>query len=268
MSGPQVPVVPDLTLFRNLPDSTWANLLLGAESLPPYPPEQVQRDWCGNAGLPLALQSGAFYSLVKDIYARHASRPLAESRLLDFGCGWGRLIRLFAKDLPADQIFGCDPDPKILEWCRHLPGIFRVSETRPRALPFDERFDLAFAFSVFTHLGPGTHADALTALHDALAPRGVLILTIRPRTFLENRAAELSQLSDEDLRRELGRYDAGEIVYRPYNLAPVQGEVPYGETVIPLAYARRHWTDRFEIVSDTSVYDADGYQQPVVLRRK
>jgi len=268
MSAFRLPVVPDLTVFRNLPDSTWANLLLGAESLPPYPPEQVQRDWCGNAGLPLALQSGAFYSLVKDVYARHARRPLAESRLLDFGCGWGRLIRLFAKDLPADQIFGCDPDPKILEWCRDLPGTFRVSDTRPHSLPFDERFDLAFAFSVFTHLGPGTHDDALTAVHEVLVPGGVLILTIRPRTFLENRGAELSQWSDDELREQLRRYDGGEYVYRPYNLAPVGGEVPYGETVVPLAYARKHWTNRFEILADAAVYHADGYQMPVVLRRR
>ena len=94
------------------------------------------------------------------------------------------------------------------------------------------------------------------------------VLTIRPRTFLENRGADLSQWSDAELTDQLQRYDAGEYVYRPYNLAPVAGEVPYGETVIPHAYARKHWTDRFEILADPAVYQADGYQIPVVLRRR
>ena len=149
----------DLTMFRELADLPWANLMLGATPLPALPPESVQRNWCGNSGVGLARQSADFYRLLKESYARHARKPFAESMILDFGCGWGRITRLFAKDLQPSQIFGCDPDANILEWCRDVPGTFRQSETRPQRLPFEERFDLAFAFSVFTHLGPNTHGE-------------------------------------------------------------------------------------------------------------
>ena len=258
----------DLTAFRDLPDLAWANLMLGGTALPALPPDQLQRNWCGNAGAPLAQQSAEFYQLVKACYGRHARKPLSASRLLDFGCGWGRLTRLFAKDLPPDRIFGCDSDPAILEWCQSLPGTFRQSETKLRKLPFDERFDLIFAFSVFTHLGPKTHDAALDALHAALAADGLAILTVRPRGFIDIRGAELASLPDDTLRAFAAEYDKGNFVYHPYNLPAVDGEVPYGEAVIPLAYIKKHWAARFEIVELPRPSPSDPYQIPVVLRRR
>jgi 2-polyprenyl-3-methyl-5-hydroxy-6-metoxy-1,4-benzoquinol methylase len=263
-----VSVSDDLTVFEALADAPWADLMLGGVTLPPLPPERLQRDWCGNAGVPLAQQSGEFYSLVKALYARYSRKPLRQSRLLDFGCGWGRLTRLFSKDLPSSQIFGCDSDSQILEWCKHIPGTFRPSETRLRQLPFDEPFDLMFAFSVFTHLGPQTHDSALTVLHDSLAPEGILVATIRPRSFLEIHGGELSTLSDAVHHKLLAAYDAGEFVYHPYNLLPVDGEVPYGEAVIPRAYVHKSWTDRFEILAEPPSSPSDPYQRLVVMRRR
>jgi SAM-dependent methyltransferase len=257
----------DLTMFRELADLPWANLVLGATPLPALPPESVQRNWCGNSGVALALQSADFYRLLKQSYARHAVKSFAESMILDFGCGWGRLTRLFAKDLPPSQIFGCDPDGNILEWCRDVPGTFRQSETRPRRLPFEKRFDLAFAFSVFTHLGPNTHETALNALHASLQTEGLLIATIRPRAFLEIRAADLATLPVDATDRLLAAYDQGKYVYHPYNLPPVEGEVPYGEAIIPLAHIEQHWTDRFEILEQASS-ESDPYQISLVMRRK
>jgi len=205
---------------------------------------------------------------VKQVYARHGRHPLEDSTLLDFGCGWGRLSRLFARDLRPAQIFGCDSDPQILEWCRDLPGTFRQSPTRLGCLPFEQRFDLAFAFSVFTHLGPATHDSALTALHAALEPNGLLIVTLRPRGFLEIRASELANLSDEAVHSLLSQYDAGQFVYHPHNLLPIDGEIPYGEAMIPRAYIDKYWTARFDIVEEPPVYAFDPYQVPVVLRRR
>ena len=258
----------DLTAFEALADAPWANLMLGGLTLPPLPPDRLQRDWCGNAGAPLAQQSGDFYTLLKEVYARHSRKPLRQSRLIDFGCGWGRLTRLFGKDLPPSQIFGCDPDAQILEWCRDIPGTFRQSEMRLRQLPFDGPFDLIFAFSVFTHLGPQTHQSALTVLCESLAPDGIMVVTIRPRDFLEVRGGELSTLSAADAQRLLTAYDAGEFVYHPCNLLPVDGEVPYGEAAIPLTYIQRSWTDRFEILPEPPLFASDPYQRLVVMRRR
>jgi len=255
----------DLTIFRNVPDTLWANLVFGVASLPPLPPEDLQRRWCGNAGAALAIQSCEFYQLLKSAVARYSLKPYASASVLDFGCGWGRLTRLVAKDLPASQIYGCDPDEEILKWCAHVPGTFARSEHRPRAIPFDVKFDLAFAFSVFTHLGPQTHHEALGALHRSLADDGLLVVTIRPRAFIEQKGIELARLSDEAIRQMLRDYDAGSFVYHPYLLPMVDGEVTYGDAAIPLAYVEHHWKG-YELLR-VETYRSDPFQVPLLLRK-
>jgi SAM-dependent methyltransferase len=257
----------ELTDLRELPDDLWGQLMLRELVLPPLPPVELQRSWCANAGPALATQSAEFYSLVKRTYQRYGMRPFGEIRLLDFGCGWGRLIRLFAKDLPASQLFGCDSDSSILEWCKAVPGTFRKSESGACQLPFTESFELAFAFSVFTHLGFRTHEAALTALHGVLGPSGLLVVTVRPRAFLEMRGLELTRLPDAMIHAMLRAYDAGEYVYGPYNLPPVKGEIPYGDAVIPLSFIKNRWGDRFEII-EVAAYRSDPYQIPIILRRR
>jgi SAM-dependent methyltransferase len=254
----------DLALLKTVPDLAWTSLAFSGIELPPMPPEQIQRNWCGNAGVGLAVQSAEFYTLIKDTYARYADGPFSEARVLDFGCGWGRLARLLLKDLPPELIHGCDPDPNILEWCQRIPGTFRPCEPRPRTLPFEKPFDLVYAFSVFTHLGPNTHMDALDAIHRSLKPGGLFIVTVRPRAFLETR--EFSQLGDEPLAMLQSAYDRAEYLHRPYNLPPVDGEVTYGETVLPTGYISRHWSDRFELLSSLP-YESDVYQVPLAMRR-
>ncbi len=67
-----------------------------------------------------------FYQLTKRLYRG----DLADERVLDFGVGWGRLIRLFAHDVPANQLFGVDVDADILEVCAQtgVPGTLSLVE--------------------------------------------------------------------------------------------------------------------------------------------
>jgi hypothetical protein len=55
-------------------------------------------------------------------------------------------------------------------------------------------------------------------------------------------------------------------VYDPHNLPPAEGEVPYGEAVIPLAYVDKHWTEMFDIVEVSPPSLSDPYQIPVAMR--
>ena len=104
-------------------------------------------------------------------------------------------------------------------------------------------------------------------MHASLETDGLLIATIRPRAFLEIRAADLATLPADAIERLLAAYDEGKYVHHPYNLPAVEGEVPYGEAIIPLAYIEQHWTDRFEILEQAN-YESDPYQLSLVMRRK
>ena len=134
----------------------------------------------------LASQSLAFYEKLGHLYARHSTVALEQSRVLDFGCGWGRLSRLLARDVAPGSLFGCDPVEPILDTCRRcgVPAVLARSDFVPERIPFDECFDLAYAFSVFTHLSERSHRASLRALHASLAPGGLLVLTIRPPRYL------------------------------------------------------------------------------------
>src|SRR5271163_1031709 len=76
-------------------------------------------------------------------------------RVLDFGCGAGRVVRHALTEYPAAELWGCDLDSRSVDWMRtHLSPplhVFQTSEMPPTEQP-DGHFHLIFAFSVFTHL--------------------------------------------------------------------------------------------------------------------
>ena len=192
--------VPDYRWFRDLDDDLWAILLSKQYSLypnlrrvlPDTPDPGLQKQYTGESGLALAAKSNGFYRRLKDLYGCYGAKPLRESRVLDFGCGWGRLTRYLARDVAPGNLFGCDPDPEILAVCEQtrVPARLARSEQVPSALPFREKFDLIFAFSVFTHLSEQGHERCLRAIHDALERSGVLIVTVRPAAFATQGFAE------------------------------------------------------------------------------
>lgn len=85
----------------------------------------------------------------------------AESRVLDFGCGSGRMIRWVKTMSAVEALCGVDINGNHVHWCRRnlSPGFrFMVTTTVPH-LPFeDNSFDLVYSGSVFTHIEDTTEA--------------------------------------------------------------------------------------------------------------
>jgi SAM-dependent methyltransferase len=255
-------------LFRELETDLWALLLTQEYTVHPHirallpgvPDPALQELWNGASGARLAVQSAAFYDRLRARFGR----PLGDARLLDFGCGWGRLTRFLARDVAPGSLYGCDPVAGILDVCRdtRVPAVFARSEFVPDRLPFDERFDLAYAFSVFTHLSERAHDRCLTALHAALEPGGILVVTVRPLEYLRFNAA-LHGLAD-------ARTDEPRHLFAPHPADPAHpqydgGEMTYGEAVITPAYVRERWSDRFELLH-TDILIADLFQVMLTLR--
>jgi SAM-dependent methyltransferase len=245
-----------LALFRGLDADLWA-LLLAREYdgypgiravLPRVPEPELQARWNGVSGAALAAQGAAFYRRLCERFEQHGDRPLEGARVLDFGCGWGRITRMLARDVAPERLFGCDPDEEILAVCRAngVPGTFARSERVPDRLPFDGPFDLALAFSVFTHLSEPAHDRCLRALHAALRPGAVLVVTVRPPAY-----AEL----------------AGMPAAPGYAFAPHPGEEHYGEAIVPLPYVRERWSDTFELL-EADILLADPFQLVLTLLRR
>ena len=267
-------------LFRDLEADLWALLLTQEYDaypsiralLPDVPDATLQQRWNGASGVALAGQGAAFYAKVCERYAEHSGRQLEKSRVLDFGCGWGRLTRFFARDVAPGSLFGCDPVEGILDECRRsrVPAILARTEFVPDRLPFDETFDLALAFSVFTHLSEDAHEGCLRALHASITPCGILVVTVRPPEYLMF-CATMHPMLESLGGKYRNRLDEARYLFVPHatdrHPQYAGGEMTYGETVITLPYVRERWSDRFELL-DVDLLVGDLYQVMLTLRRR
>jgi SAM-dependent methyltransferase len=265
--------------FRELDDDLWALLLtLEYESfpgirgfLPGLPKPALQQMWNGTSGAALAAQSVCFYRRLKQAWGEHGSGEIASARVLDFGCGWGRLTRMLARDVDPGNLYGCDPVESILDVCREngVPAELARSEFLPESVPFDDSFDMVFSFSVFTHISERAHLASLEAIHDSLEPGGLFVATIRPPSYLDLNPLMKPVVDelppDRDATLATARY-----LFAPHESEghPQFGgqQMDYGETVITLPYVRENWTRWFDLL-DVAVMTGDMYQVVLTLRR-
>jgi SAM-dependent methyltransferase len=100
-------------------------------------------------------------------------------RVLDWGCGCGRLTPHLVACLPSASLYGVDIDREAVEWCasQFPQAHFGVSQTSPPLQYPDRFFDLVLATSVFTHLTRDYQRIWLTELARILAPGGLLLAT-------------------------------------------------------------------------------------------
>ncbi|MFN8152333.1 MAG: class I SAM-dependent methyltransferase [Solirubrobacterales bacterium] len=268
-------------LFRDLDDDLWSILLSRQYTsypnilalLPEVPDPQLQVSWNGASGLALLSQTKAFYRHSKAMFAEHGTKPLDESRVLDFGFGWGRILRFFARDIAPGSLLGVDPTEDIIEVSRksRIPAEMARSEFLPESLPYGD-IDLAYSFSVFTHISEGAADTCLNALHKSLAPGGLLIVTIRPPAYLEldpKMHGALAELGDpvEALKEPRYVFVPHEAEGHPQEGSVDAGEMTYGDCVISLPFVKERWGDRFELL-DVHVTPEDMYQVAVTLRRR
>lgn len=112
--------------------------------------------------------------------------PETGMRVLDWGCGCGRLARFWAAEADKVELFGCDINPTLVSWCQdNIPfGRFSVSPFDPPLTYADGSFDLLYGISVFTHLTFDEHYLWMREIHRLLAPHGVAVLTGHGPTML------------------------------------------------------------------------------------
>jgi SAM-dependent methyltransferase len=159
-----------------------------------------------------------------------------DRRVLDFGCGAGRVLRHFIPEASEAEFWGCDLHRPTIDWLSENlspPMRFFVNDRRPLPQP-DGYFDLVYALSVFTHI---THewSDWLLELHRVLRPGGLLLATFMgPATWERSAQRQL----DED---ELGMAALGLHRGLDDTSGPIVLHSPW--------WIRTHWGRAFEILS-------------------
>jgi len=130
---------------------------------------------------------------VVDALRPHTS--FKDQRILDWGCGPGRLIR----HLPAlvgngCTFYGTDYNQKSIDWCsQNLADINFNQNSLAALLPYAGNFfDIIYGYSIVTHLSEQHHFAWYTELMRVLKPGGVLFLTTQGDNYkVKLTAAEL-----------------------------------------------------------------------------
>jgi len=152
-----------------------------------------------------------------DLLRRHDLLPLTERRILDVGCGSGKVLaRMLLYGAQPENLAGVDLLEDEVERARRLtPHVeFRVGDATQ--LPFDEEtFDLALAFTMFTSMRTDeARQRAADEVRRVLKPGGALLwydFWVNPRN------ADVKPLGLRDIRR---LFPDSEIDARRITLAP------------------------------------------------
>ncbi|MYZ47321.1 class I SAM-dependent methyltransferase [Propylenella binzhouense] len=278
---------PFMERFGSVPEPAWEEALLAAISkpvsdglaFPLMPPAPMQERIHGHSNEHSMREAFAFRHTV--MAAAHAlGNPVHEDmRLLDFGSGWGRILRPYLRDLKLENIYGFEPNPWFCHIARSLnPYVTFVNGPPSPPSPFRNGFfDLTVSWSVFSHLPRETAAAWLQDFARTTRPGGLIFITTWGARFLELLEGDAARLAEGgdihwyhrmvieaigDLTAMRARLEAGEFVF----VASHPGNPLYGEAFMPEKAARALCTDDLELVlvnqrtlpQDLFVYRRDG----------
>jgi SAM-dependent methyltransferase len=269
-------------VFRDVTDDFWFWVNTeGRETspavrdmLPGLPDPEMQRRFTGKVGSATLAEGFAIYRTMRDLHARHFGGLREHGPILDFGCGFGRVIRYFLKDVAPGQLIGTDYNETLVEYCiASNPWChFTRNEADPPLPIADHELGYVYAYSVFSHFSEPMHQRWLEEFKRVLRPGGLLAMTVRPRSFIEHcrrlRTGEATGVSPinvhmfPDADSALARYDDGKFCFSPYD--PSDEGAWWGEACIPREYIEQYWSKMFDIVEFVSAAEL---KQHVVLLR-
>ena len=274
--------------FSGIDDETWLWMNTTgrrqrkaiARLLPEMPEVSIQEIYTGGSGDQTLGHGFNVYRIFKKCYETHVGPIGSCCGVLDFGCGWGRTIRFFLKDVEPERLSGVDHAPQAIRICRETnPWCkFTSIEPNPPTALTTQSFGLIYLYSVFSHLPEEMHWMLLKEFHRLLVPGGMLIATTRARDFVHECKAvrEDPRLNEKPLwQKNLARiftdadatisaYDSGQYCYEGYGS---EGRWSFwGEACIPKSYVEKRWQEIFDLCDYIDDRGAD--PQNVIVARK
>lgn len=119
--------------------------------------------------------------------AAAGGRTIADvERWLDFGCGYGRVIRYLAERVPPTRISVADVIEEAVDFCSSEFGV-RPVYVRPdlRSVELGD-YDFIYAISVLSHLNEVNSVAMLRLLGDSLRPDGIALFTSHGQASMDD----------------------------------------------------------------------------------
>ena len=257
----------------------------------PFPPQELMRNV---SGLQNERDFAAHGTDIYNALVRSSPKQLTDyESILDFGCGCGRLARMF-KGHPH-RIAGCDIDARHVEWVNKNLDFMdaKVSKVFPPIPYSDSEFEAVISISIFSHLTENSQNQFLSELFRVCRPGGLLFLSVHGKRALDRAINEPEIRAMLDMSEERFQYARNEFLENrhafvlqfghlttvPEKASPMERlrrfaikkkidePFQYGVTFIPEDYLRSHWNKWFDIVDyrHAAIHD---FQDIVVLSPK
>lgn len=276
---------PFAELYRGKPDAVWQQDIdisieqpvVNDVAFPRFPPAAMQERIHGHSNLNSLREAFLFYYVCRK-YAYQLRRGFDPAwRLLDFGSGWGRIIRPFLREFELNNIFGYEPNPWFCQVARSLnPYVTFVNGNAvPPSIFAGDSFDLITGWSVFSHLPMDLARSWLGEFERIAKPGAMICLTTWGQRFIDRLAAA-------DARKKAGEgihFYEGLVLGAAGSLDKLRARFAngdfiflqsganenYGETFIPTAAFERLLPSRLEIADvDLNLLPQDFF----VIRKK
>lgn len=233
---------------------------------PKFPEPQIQVNMIGTSGEAALHEPKNFYLQIHDVAKKTNLTFSKDTKILDFGCGYGRMYRFFMKDVPPGNLIGTDVTTSFYQICLDTfppkESVFMVNEPFP-PLSFDNStFDIIYLYSIFSHLSEDCFTAWLDEFYRICKPGGLIIFTVRQQSFLTDmqhmdlkqyNSSYLETLYNQFSSPEIQKqYDNGDFIFFPNGGGEQMKTTFYGDTVIPPIYLTNFINNsfgRFEVVS-------------------
>ena len=168
------------------------------KGLPDYPPVDIQTIPSNLSGEKAMEAAAIFYRILDE-----ETNLGPKARILDFGCGWGRIARFLMRTASEKNICGVDVEPKTLSYAQQAMPQADFRTIDPNGpLPFeDASIDVAFSNSVFSHLSEKANRFYMAELNRCLKPGGVALISFLDHLHFER---VMSGPPDAWLRKFIG----------------------------------------------------------------
>lgn len=140
------------------------------------PPEDVHSMARGSCAA-----GGSFYyaDLVMEAMRRVGATLEPGSKVLDFGCSSGRIVRVLSAVYPEIKWYACDPNEMAVKWIHdNLVNINSFVSPQEPPLPHSSgTFSLVYAISIWSHFGKLAALKWFEEMRRIIRPGGYLLFT-------------------------------------------------------------------------------------------
>jgi SAM-dependent methyltransferase len=163
-----------------------------------------------------------------------AGKVVSKGVILDFPCGYGRILRFLTEMFPDSRVVGVEIDREALNFCRRTFSVEGYESSPVRcftSLCLPHKFDLIWCGSLVTHIDEQAALDLLAFFCRHLAEGGVCVFTTLGSKVADQMAdikKEQANFTEEGVRKAVREYQETGYGYTNYAWADDQSSSSQG----------------------------------------